>query len=313
MRRPLPTSIFALILLHPYTLGQAAPSSTSDEHKDLKPCTIYNPSNGNFYDLNTITVHRLENHKKVHKDDRSESWHARGWDYGMNFTMNFCAPVIEDLSKDGVEGIKGDAVKNISAFYQVGHKTYSIGQASTEPLFRGRKLTLNYTDGSPCDEETSRLSTRKEKDHEKDDDDDDDDDDADEDDKDDRKSHKSRPSKPNPRRKSSLISFLCDRDSLAPKAHISFIGASPDQCTYFFEARSMAACGGVIAAQQSLSPGGVFGVIALIAAAVYLLGGIAYQRTVMHQRGWRQLPNYTLWAGIFGFLNASVPQLSGDV
>ena len=64
----------------------------------------------------------------------------------------------------------------------------------------------------------------------------------------------------------------------------------------------MAACGGVIAAQQSLGPGGVFALIALIAAAVYLLGGIAYQRTVMHQRGWRQLPNYTLWAGIFGFL-----------
>lgn len=40
---------------------------------------------------------------------------------------------------------------------------------------------------------------------------------------------------------------------------------------------------------------------ALIAAAVYLLGGIAYQRTVMHQRGWRQLPNYAIWAGIGSF------------
>ena len=68
----------------------------------------------------------------------------------------------------------------------------------------------------------------------------------------------------------------------------------------------MAACGGVIEAQQSLGPGGVFGVIALIAAAVYVLGGIAYQRTVMHQRGWRQLPNYNLWAGIFGFVNVSI-------
>lgn len=67
----------------------------------------------------------------------------------------------------------------------------------------------------------------------------------------------------------------------------------------------MAACGGVSEAQQSLGPGGVFGVIALIAAAVYVLGGIAYQRTVMHQRGWRQLPNYNLWAGIFGFINVS--------
>lgn len=37
----------------------------------------------------------------------------------------------------------------------------------------------------------------------------------------------------------------------------------------------------------------------IIFLAVYLLGGIAYQRTVQHQRGWRQLPNYTVWASIF--------------
>ena len=64
----------------------------------------------------------------------------------------------------------------------------------------------------------------------------------------------------------------------------------------------MAACGGVIATQQTVGPWGVFAVIGMIAAAVYLLGGIAYQRTVMHQRGWRQLPNYALWAGIGGFV-----------
>lgn len=41
---------------------------------------------------------------------------------------------------------------------------------------------------------------------------------------------------------------------------------------------------------------------ALITAAVYLIGGIAYQRTVMHQRGWRQIPNYAMWAGVGNFL-----------
>lgn len=39
-----------------------------------------------------------------------------------------------------------------------------------------------------------------------------------------------------------------------------------------------------------------------IAFLVYLIGGIAYQRAVMHQRGWRQLPNYGVWAGFFGFI-----------
>ena len=171
-------------------------------------------------------------------------------------------------------------------------------QASTEPFFRGRKLVLNYTNGSPCEQNSDRLLPRK---LNVPDDDDDDEDDRD----DDRKSHKDSKSKEPVRRKSTLISFTCDKDSLAPKVHLSFIGSDPDECTFFFEARSMAACGGVSEAQQTLGPGGVFGVIALIAAAVYLLGGIAYQRTVMHQRGWRQLPNYTLWAGIFAFVSVS--------
>lgn len=69
-----------------------------------------------------------------------------------------------------------------------------------------------------------------------------------------------------------------------------------------FKVKSIAGCPGINQESEStLGPGGVFGVIALIAAAVYFLGGIAYQRTVMHQRGWRQLPNYAIWAGIGSF------------
>ena len=78
------------------------------------------------------------------------------------------------------------------------------------------------------------------------------------------------------------------------------MAASEDECTYFFEARSPSACGGV-EAETTLGPGGVFGVIVLIAVLVYLAGGCVYQRTVMHQRGWRQIPNYTMWAGLFEF------------
>ncbi len=97
----------------------------TDDTKELKPCTIYNPSNGNFYDLNKIAVQPLQNHKKAHKDDRIESWHARGYDYGTNFTLNFCGPVIESL--DDVVGVKDSLAKNVSAFYKMGEKTYSIG------------------------------------------------------------------------------------------------------------------------------------------------------------------------------------------
>lgn len=243
------------------------------DSKPLKPCTIKSPLTGDFYDLNAITVHPLKDHKKAHKDDRIESWHARGYDYGTNFTLNFCAPVIEKL--DNVVGLDRALWQNVSAYYEVKGKKYSIGQASAEPVFRGRKLVLNYTGGSPCEDDDMHDEKADE------------DEDIDE---------------SKGRRKSTLLSLTCDRESLAAKAHVSFIGASPDNCTYFFEAKSIAACGGVIQdTQQTLGPGGVFGVTALIAAAVYFLGGIAYQRTVMHQRGWRQLPNYAIWAGIGSF------------
>lgn len=45
---------------------------------------------------------------------------------------------------------------------------------------------------------------------------------------------------------------------------------------------------------------------ALIAVLAYFLGGYFYQRNVMHQRGWRQLPNYSFWAGIGGFFRVSL-------
>jgi cation-dependent mannose-6-phosphate receptor len=104
------------------------------------------------------------------------------------------------------------------------------------------------------------------------------------------------------RRKNTIISLLCTNEPLAPEMSISFV-ASPDSCTYIFEARSPAACAGIEKASQPLGPAGVFGVIALIAILVYVAGGCVYQRTVMHQRGWRQLPNYGLWAGIWGFFS----------
>lgn len=39
----------------------------------------------------------------------------------------------------------------------------------------------------------------------------------------------------------------------------------------------------------------------LVAAVVYCVGGCVYQRTVMHARGWRQIPHYHAWAGTLGF------------
>jgi len=268
-------------------------ATAADEKKTtpLKPCTVLSPHSGSFFDLTSISLSPPTPGKKLHKDQRVESWHAKGYDYPVNFTMNVCAPVLEKI-KD-VVGVEKALWKNVSAYYELDGETYSIGQQSSEPVFRGRKLVLNYTNGSPC---ASTLSSRslaldKDKDKKKPKYDDDDDDDE-----------KKGGKKNDIRRKSTIISLLCDRDPLSPKASVAFVGSSPDECAYFFEIRSQAACGGVNNAQQTLGPASVFGVIALIAVLVYLVGGCVYQRTVMHQRGWRQLPNYSMWAGIGSFI-----------
>ena len=132
-------------------------------------------------------------------------------------------------------------------------------QTSTELVFRGRELSLNYTNGSPCDSPTTHE--RRKLKHSDDDDDDDDDDKkkGDDDEDDNKKSHKGKASDDGDvRRKSTLISLACDQNLPLGKAHISFIGSSPDQCTYFFRAKTMAACGGVKEPPTGLGAGGVF-------------------------------------------------------
>ncbi|KAL6705214.1 Cation-independent mannose-6-phosphate receptor CI-MPR [Coniothyrium glycines] len=261
------------------------------DDKPLKPCTVISPSTNRFFDLNPL--HReapAEDGKNKKKEDSEGSWHARGYDYGANFTINFCGPVVEEL--DDVQDLDKSLWKNVSAYYEVSDKQYAIGLENSEPIFRGRKLILNYTGGSLCP--SSPKSSRSLPREIISDPDDDDDDDA----------PKKKPSKDKTdtkRRKTTVISLLCDSDPLA-KTSISFV-AAVDECTYFFEGRSASACGGVHAEKQALGPGGVFGVIAMIAVAVYFAGGCVYQRTVMHQRGWRQLPNYAMWAGIWGFFS----------
>lgn len=59
-----------------------------------------------------------------------------------------------------------------------------------------------------------------------------------------------------------MMSFLCDRDAPANQATPSFVGTM-DSCTYYFEVRSAAACGGIAADPNAggLGPAGVFGVM----------------------------------------------------
>lgn len=140
---------------------------------------------------------------------------------------------------------------------------------------RGRRLVLEYRDGSPCGGQ-SKMS-RNENNTAK------------------------------IRRKSSLISFHCDKDPLAAPSSglVTYVGNLDDECSYHFEVLSKVACATAEPAKQLIGPGTVFALIGIIAILVYFLGGIFYQRNVAHARGWRQLPNYSMWAGIVTFIKVS--------
>lgn len=168
-------------------------------------------------------------------------------------------------------GLDRDPESGIFCFMMIVLTQFSHSQQSSAPLFRGRKLVLNYTDGSPCPSKPSSLSTRKivDGDGPKDHDDDDDEDEP-------QKPSKPPPkSKPSERRKSTLISLLCDRDPLAPPAAVHFVGTT-DNCSYFFEVRSQAACGGVAAdTAQTVGPGGVFGIMFVLNSSPPVPAGIS--------------------------------------
>ncbi|KAJ0335526.1 hypothetical protein COL922a_009104 [Colletotrichum nupharicola] len=291
-----------LLLLAAAATASAADTSTSSTSSSVPACTAASKSGtgGPFYDLRPDIAVKVEEGKSS-KGAVTTDYHARGWDYGKNFTLNICAPVIDPV--EDVVGLGKGESKNVSAYYTYKTETFSIGQSNMDIQTRGRILVLQYKNGSPCGESKSKRATahdgasynrytddedrtliapsavgKKKASAEKDD----------------------TPT----RRKSATISFHCDTEQIGGAAHISFVGSDPDDCAYFFEARSQHACARAEPHQPgSVGPGSVFAIIFVIAVLVYFGGGVFYQRTVAHARGWRQLPNYSLWAGIWGFVS----------
>ncbi|TDZ34800.1 putative mannose 6-phosphate receptor-like protein [Colletotrichum spinosum] len=296
----LPHSSRLLLLLGACATARAAETSTSSTTTSAPACTAASKSGtGAFYDLRPDIAIKPEEGKSA-KGSITADYHARGWDYGRNFTLNICAPVLETV--EDVVGLSKGESKNVSAFYTYKNEIYSIGQSNMDIQTRGRILVLQYKDGSPCGEGKSKRSMAH----------------ADASynrytDDEDRtlitasaggKKVSAAKDDKTTRRKSATISFHCDTEQVGGSAHISFVGSDPDDCAYFFEARSQHACPRAEPHQPgSVGPGSVFAIIFVIAVLVYFGGGVFYQRTVAHARGWRQLPNYSLWAGIWGFVS----------
>ncbi|KAI1484360.1 mannose-6-phosphate receptor binding domain-containing protein [Biscogniauxia mediterranea] len=302
------TSLAYRAILSLLCLTSTALASDADKTSSSTPCTATSAS-GAFFDLRPdVAVKPKADGSKPSNSHGAPlvDYHARGYDYGANFTLNICGAVVEPV--EDVKGLEESKWQNVSAYYVSKGDIYSLGSQSGALVTRGKELVLQYTGGSPCGKE--KLSDYNLADrsavH----------DGAawrgsDERDGEDAEAAAANVSKIDvtkvadepKRRKSATIFFSCDRDSVAGTAQVSFIATDPDECAYVFKVKSQHACAGAEPhAPGSVGPGSVFAIILGIAILVYLLGGIFYQRTVANARGWKQLPNYSLWAGVWSFI-----------
>ncbi len=110
----------------------------------------------------------------------------------MDFSLGICSSPLKEGQT--VADIKPEDIKSVGGYYtDIDDNKYSIGKVSTGPIFRGKKLIIEYKNGSYCrglGKDGKNL------------------------------------------RKSTILSFTCDRDIMIP-ASVSFIGVLHDCDYYF--------------------------------------------------------------------------------
>ncbi|ODV83593.1 hypothetical protein CANARDRAFT_29825 [[Candida] arabinofermentans NRRL YB-2248] len=110
----------------------------------IEPCTVINPLTNQFFDLRSLG--------SLGPDSLTQAWNARGFDYGRNFSLGICSTPLKQLSHISNKDFQDiDNKTEVGGYFtdEFGNKQ-SIGQWSTIPKFRGRKMVLEYNDGSYC-------------------------------------------------------------------------------------------------------------------------------------------------------------------
>ncbi|KAF3985170.1 hypothetical protein FT663_04167 [Candidozyma haemuli var. vulneris] len=185
-----------------HEIQEPSKEETSVSHPDmgeLDPCTVLSPQKG-FIDLRGLSV--VYNHHG--QEIKHLSWSAKGYDSGHNYTVGICSGAIKRNLLPSANVGDGLNASEVGAYYvdQQSGQYISMGQISSKPVFKGKKLTLTYENGTSCNGMTFKDGS--------------------------------------PLRRKTILTFSCDREMLT-KAHVSYV-ASVDECTYFFEIRSHLAC-----------------------------------------------------------------------
>ena len=118
----------AVLAATPWTAvaaGDVSRTTTTTTTSVALPCTATSTS-GAFYELQQgrIAVAEVEG-ARPRKGAVTEDYHARGWDYGSNFTLNLCAPLVRPV-RDLV-GLNELLWQNIDAYYESRGSRYSLG------------------------------------------------------------------------------------------------------------------------------------------------------------------------------------------
>lgn len=106
----------------------ASTSAYDDEptHTTHAPACTATSSTGSgaFFDLRPDVAWPSDS-GKPHKSAHHKDYHARGYDYGKNFTINICNSVIDPVTD--VVGVDQSQWMNVSAYYMSQGNIYSIG------------------------------------------------------------------------------------------------------------------------------------------------------------------------------------------
>lgn len=167
----------------------------SHDDIELEACTTLNPMKG-FIDLRGLSNYGLEG--------KVQPWLAKDYESSRNFTLGICLSPVKKLVLN--TGVFKDSVNasQVGAYYVDPNtqKYVLMGQFNGKPIYKGKKLTLTYENGSYCDSIVGIDGNKI--------------------------------------RRSTILTFTCDREMLN-KAQVSYVTSS-QECSYMFEVRSHYAC-----------------------------------------------------------------------
>jgi len=108
--------------------------------EDPQPCTVTNETTNKYYDLSSLT-------KKEGGD-----WIIYGYGTGWTFYMNVCHGVLYRDNNDDYSEFKDIGVYGVNPEYynSTREKDHNIGKISNEPLIRGDKLVMEFSNGKKC-------------------------------------------------------------------------------------------------------------------------------------------------------------------